>query len=410
MNNIVLLDLIDFEKKTTLDCLFMFANIILHMIINKKQILILDDIDKSKHNLIDMLNIEKINIFLNERYNIFLFIKSCINFNLLSIKYGLYNSNIDLTNYIYIHYYKKNVLLIPENTNINEISGDPVPFKEKFIFVKYSLNKHIFEDIYLEHSNFLLNEIYYDFKNTKYYFNILDFNETFHYPLDLLPNIILNQHLYKFTDNFYDSNFITEDKINIIYIHIDDKNIKCNYIKKDNHYFHIMNDNIFDFAVVSEKIEEEKVEELEEDNDVFINETITRDIVIETLDDILNTISKVDYKNLLERKYIETIKNHISINDKNIVISNTPDNNVVNYLKKNNYTIYFMNDQFNEEKSLNEFLVTRFCNNKFIGCLDETTINKDYHIRQLLEKNILQLLIDKNNLDKECIYCTSIEY
>jgi hypothetical protein len=409
MNNILLLDLSDFEKKTTLDCLFLFANIILHMIINKKQILILDDKDKSNHNLIDILNIEKINIFLNEKYNIFLFLKSFLNFNLLNVKYGLHGSNIDLTNYIYIHYYKKNVLLIPENTNINEMCGDPVPFKEKFIFVKYSLNKHIFEDVYLENGNFLLNEIYYDFKNMKHYLNILDFNETFHFPLDLLSNIVLNQDLYQFTENFYYNNFIKEDKINIIYIHIDDKNIKYNYVKKDNYYFNIINDNIFDFAVVSEKLEEEieEIEDVEEKED-FINENSIRDIVTETLDDIVNTIYKDDYKNLLERKYIDTIKNHISIKDKNIVISNIPDNKVIDYLKKNNYTIYFMNDQLNEDKSLNELLITRFCNNKFIGCLDETTINKDYYIRQLLEKNILQLLIDKNNLDKECIYYTCI--
>ena len=171
-----------------------------------------------------------------------------------------------------------------------------------------------------------------------------------------------------------------------------------------------MNDDRIDFAKISEKLEEEvEVEEEVKKEDVE-EENIIRDIVKETINDIINNIYKEDYKNVLERNYICTIKKHININDKNIVISNTNthENKVIDYLKKNNYKIYFMQDQTISLNDLNDFLITRFCNNKFVGCLNEVKKTKDYYIRQLLEKNILQLLIDKNNLDVECVYFSSI--
>jgi hypothetical protein len=293
--------------------------------------------------------------------------------------------------------------------------GDPAPFQEKFIFIKYSLNNQIYEDTYFEQDNFLSCEIKYDFKNMNCYFDMTNLNNDYNLPLDLLTNIVLNEDLYKFTENFYNSNFVKEDKINIIYIHIDDKNIdriRVCTIEKDECYIKRMNDDRIDFAKISEKLEEglEEVEQEKEDveKEDIEEENIIRDIVKETINDIINNICKQHYKNVLERNYICTIKKHININDKNIVISNTPDNKVIDYLKKNNYKLYFIQDQSNSLNDLNDFLITRFCNNKFVGCLNEVKKTKDYYIRQLLEKNILQLLIDKNNLDVECVYFSSI--
>ena len=396
MINIVQLNLNQFEKETPINSLFIFTNVILHMIKYKKKILILDDIDKYKSNLIDLLNIEKTNHFLNEKYNIFIFFKSTINFDLWNVRYGFPDNNIDLTNYIYIHFYKLNILCIPKHTNINEMLGDPAPYKKKFFFVKYYLNKHLFEDIYLEESSFLSDKIYYDFKNMSYYENDNvenNFENNFENIPTVLPNIVLNDRLYSFTENFFTKYFIKEDKINIIYI---DLLIK-NYNKKNDNSFKIAYDMI-DFAQVSEEIEQ-----LKEDTDTIdiTEENIEiHEVVINVIDDILEniivSIEKEDWKNTLERNYINTIEKHVNINEKNIIISETHNNNVIEYLKKNNYNLYFMKPEFKETNcinDLNDFLVTRFCNNKFIGRLEE---NNDYYYmrqRHLLGKDVIQILI-----------------
>jgi len=390
MINIVQLDLNQFEKETPINSLFIFTNVILHMIKYKKKILILDDIDKYKSNLIDLINIEKTNHFLNEKYNIFIFFKSSINFDLWNVRYGLPDNNIDLTNYIYIHFYKLNILYIPKHTNINEMLGDPAPYKKKFFFVKYYLNKYLFEDIYLEESNFLSDKIYYDFKNISYYQNN-DVENNFENIQTVLPNIILNDRLYSFTENFFTKYFIKEDKINIIYI---DLLIK-NYKKKNDYSFKIAYDMI-DFAQVSEEIEQVKEDtdtiDITEENKE-IHEVVTN-VIDDILENIIDSIQKEDWKNTLERNYINTIEKYVNINEKNIIISRTPNNNVIEYLKKKNYNLYFTKPQFKETNclnDLNDFLVTRFCNNKFIGCLEEN--NDYYYMRHLLGKDVIQILI-----------------
>lgn len=390
MINIVQLDLNQFEKETPINSLFIFTNVILHMIKYKKKILILDDIDKYKSNLIDLINIEKTNHFLNEKYNIFIFFKSSINFDLWNVRYGLPDNNIDLTNYIYIHFYKLNILCIPKHTNINEMLGDPAPYKKKYFFVKYYLNKYLFEDIYLEESNFLSDKIYYDFKNINYYHN--DYVENnFENIQTVLPNIILNDRLYSFTENFFTKYFIKEDKINIIYI---DLLIK-NYKKKNDYSFKIAYDMI-DFAQVSEEIEQVKEDtdtiDITEENKE-IHEIVTN-VIDDILENIIVSIQKEDWKNTLERNYINTIEKYVNINEKNIIISRTHNNNVIEYLKKKNYNLYFTKPQFKETNclnDLNDFLVTRFCNNKFIGCLEEN--NDYYYMRHLLGKDVIQILI-----------------
>jgi len=390
MINIVQLDLNQFEKETPINSLFIFTNVILHMIKYKKKILILDDIDKYKSNLIDLINIEKTNHFLNEKYNIFIFFKSSINFDLWNVRYGLPDNNIDLTNYIYIHFYKLNILYIPKHTNINEMLGDPAPYKKKFFFVKYYLNKYLFEDIYLEESNFLSDKIYYDFKNISYYQNN-DVENNFENIQTVLPNIILNDRLYSFTENFFTKYFIKEDKINIIYI---DLLIK-NYKKKNDYSFKIAYDMI-DFAQVSEEIEQVKEDtdtiDITEENKE-IHEVVTN-VIDDILENIIDSIQKEDWKNTLEGNYINTIEKYVNINEKNIIISRTPNNNVIEYLKKKNYNLYFTKPQFKETNclnDLNDFLVTRFCNNKFIGCLEEN--NDYYYMRHLLGKDVIQILI-----------------
>ena len=390
MINIVQLDLNQFEKETPINSLFIFTNVILHMIKYKKKILILDDLDKYKSNLINLINIEKTNHFLNEKYNIFIFFKSSINFDLWNVRYGLPDNNIDLTNYIYIHFYKLNILYIPKHTNINEMLGDPAPYKKKFFFVKYYLNKYLFEDIYLEESNFLSDKIYYDFKNISYYQNN-DVENNFENIQTVLPNIILNDRLYSFTENFFTKYFIKEDKINIIYI---DLLIK-NYKKKNDYSFKIAYDMI-DFAQVSEEIEQVKEDtdtiDITEENKE-IHEVVTN-VIDDILENIIDSIQKEDWKNTLEGNYINTIEKYVNINEKNIIISRTPNNNVIEYLKKKNYNLYFTKPQFKETNclnDLNDFLVTRFCNNKFIGCLEEN--NDYYYMRHLLGKDVIQILI-----------------
>jgi hypothetical protein len=264
--------------------------------------------------------------------NIRIILKSEINFNLLSVKYGNINkNNIDLTEYTYVHFYKKNILFIPDTVLLNEIKGDPIQYKEKNVIVNYSLNNIFYEDIYHELNGTLCENILYDFYSYKNYLhfdgNLLTNN---YIPFYFFKIIEFKNTYYDYTQHFFDKHFNNKDIINIIYINIDDTS---------------SSDNI----------------------------------------------------SILKQKYINEIKNNIYKEDKNIIITNKVDNSIIDYLKNNNYPVYFMEKEHVQNKEINlinTFLLTRFCNNTFIGYYDENNEKKfDYYIRQLLNENILQILI-----------------
>lgn len=332
MKRIVLVNLNKSNNVSLIDQFFYFIHLILKMMDEKKNIMIIDyNYDEENKDLF-LLNIINWNNHFFKEMNIHIILKSEINFNLLSVKYGNINkNNIDLTDYTYIHFYKKNILFIPKTVFLNKIKGDPIQYEEKKIIVNYSLNNILCEDIYNELNGSLCEIILYDFYDYKNYLhfdgNLLTNN---YIPFFLFENIKFKFTYYIYTQYFFNKYFNNSDIINIIYINIDDTP---------------SSDNI----------------------------------------------------SILEKKYINEIENNIYKEDKNLIITNKVDNSIIHYLKENNYPIYFMEKEYFQKEEIyliHTFLLTRFCNNIFIGYYEENNEKKfDYYIRQLLDETILQILI-----------------
>ena len=111
----------------------------------------------------------------------------------------------------------------------------------------------------------------------------------------------------------------------------------------------------------------------------------------------INNLTYLDYKDILSKKYIEYIEKYMEKNDFIFVLTSEIDNNVINYLIKNNYNYKVTEKQFYNERELNaiiDFLVGKLCNNIFIGCGNST-------FTQCIIKcinNVKNILFDLDNI------------
>lgn len=396
MENVLFVNLNFIVNKPIIQQLFYFIYTILNMIENKKNFLIVKYIHNyPNHFLLNLLDLNFTFTFLKDNYKIHIFFDKDFDFdfNLLRVMYGNEDNNYDLTSYVYIHYYRKNILFIPETINLNEIICDPSQYNDKYLTIKYSLNNVIMEDLYPEVGGFLNNDILYDFKNNinKCFDYISYCNNKKYIPFNVLSTLFFKEEFYLYTQYFYNNRFTNLDLINIIYIDLerDKKTFHTSFLQ------HISKTDFID--VVNNFYNEEEINDKEwkeEEKNENIISLITEDI-------IENILNSVNYNIILERKYIQFIEKYISKSEKNIIISNSYENSIIDYLKNNNYTNYVLENEFedNEEmNNLNTFLLARFCNNKFIGCYNDEEDKNSYNylFRQLLDEKVDQYLITKN--------------
>jgi hypothetical protein len=438
MDNILLVDVNKWKYLPIINQYFLLGCIFSKMIEEGKQILIIDyhEENNSKSFLLNIIDLDS--EILSKELGIYLFYKSKINFNLLSVTYGNSNEYIDLTNYIYILFYKKNTLFIPTTINFNEIKGDPIPYEKKKIFIEYSLNDIIFKDNYDEFEGFLNNIIYYDFYNyNKYYDYYSYFTKNTYILPDIIKIIKFHEKYYDYTNSFFNNQnrflletrtlggiplggilsknchtfsklgiqkSIKKEKINIINLKIENaykykKSKNSSFLMKTkNEYNEIVRDRIdfidvnLDVEDINEDLDLEFKMNSEECRKVVIDEYVSC-IIEDVVEKIINNISK----SIIEEKYINCIKKYIHSSDKNIIISNNDTNSVIDFLEKNNYKIYSLENK-EHNTNLNTFLLTRFCNNVYIDYSDENdkcidNISFDYMIRQFLDEKVEQFLI-----------------
>jgi hypothetical protein len=159
------------EKKTGLtNQVFAFITSILIAYKNNHKVVVfeafLNDFSKNKYTPIsEIFDINEINNFLKQKYNIIIADKYNIKFEIYSVKYGTEENNIDITEYIIKNFYKNNTLHIKKNTNFNDVNGDPCIGIKKKIFLNYKINDYLIEEVYEEN---LKNNISINFLNSKY--------------------------------------------------------------------------------------------------------------------------------------------------------------------------------------------------------------------------------------------------
>jgi len=328
--------------------IFSFINSIIIAYKNNEKVVIVDNFldDFSKQNytpISKIFNINKINIFLKKTYDIIIIDKYDVNLKINSIKYGTVDNNVDLTDYIIQNYYKNNVLCIKKDINFNSIKGDPCLNIKKNVFLNYTINDYLIDEIYQE---ILTNNISIDILNSEYK-NTFDWINT--YDKIMFENILINI--------YYNIDFIEKSK-NILQ--------KIDINKKIN--------------VIHLRIEDDAIQHWSK----------------------MNNMSMINFKTYIENKYINLIQKFISKTDENIILSHSINNNVVNFLKKNNYSCHF-NEKYFEDREKNaiiDLITTNYCNNIFIGNFNFKKLNGStfsYYIGKRLNNNIKKICID---LDK----------
>jgi hypothetical protein len=321
---------------------FVLINSIIDAYNKNERVLIVDyflnEIYKNEYTQIsNIFDIEKINHFLFNKYNILLFDKHNAKFELYNVRYGTSEITIDLTNYIKDNYLNNNVLFISKNTVFNDIHSDPVVNQLKNVFIKYKINEYIIEEIFDEN---LQNDICYDILNSECvlsnsswinFSNIDMFN-------DILCNIHYNISFIENSQNICQNlNLQLSNNINIIHLRLENDGIT--YWSK------------------------------------------------------MNSIDEIQFKNILEQKYINLIEKFIDKNDQTIILTSNPTtNNVIDFLSTNHYNFLLTSKIFNEREknAIIDFLISKCCNNIFIGNFNFINMNGSsfsYYISKMINNN-----------------------
>ena len=83
----------------------------------------------------------------------------------------------------------------------------------------------------------------------------------------------------------------------------------------------------------------------------------------------MNELSEMDFKNFIESKYISLIKRYLAITDFTIILTDSKQNSVFEFLKQSNYKFTTV-EKLYEDRELNaiiDLLVSSACNSTFIG-------------------------------------------
>ena len=306
-----------------------------------------------------ILNIPKINAFL-KKYNITLFDKNDTTFKLENVKYGINDKFINITKEVLDKFsnIEKNALNIPIGTNFNLIVGDPCFGVKKVIDFYYKLNDVDIHEIFNENFD---NKISFDilnanYKNTFGWINSYDKN-IFE---EILKNITFNDYFLELVTN--NTMIIQKENLNI-------NNLKWNVI-----HLRLENDAVNHWSK-------------------------------------MNNMDKEFFKKYIEDKYIEIVKKYVDKTDNTLILSDSIDNNVINYLKNNNYVYFFPDKNFINGRELNaivDLLFSEKCNNIFVGNFNISKLNGStfsYCISQKMNNNVKQILIDLDKItDDENIH------
>jgi len=308
-------------------------------------------------NIGDIVDLNSSNIFL-KKYNIILFDIFNFDFKIVKINYGLDNYSYDITSEI-IQLNINNVpkFYISKNINLNDIKGDPfeyykktffIPFNKnqsKKLYITYSINGIIFNEILNESDGYLKNNFLLDFTQEKKICPVYN-DGTFIFS-DILRNIVFNNIYVEKANEFIKS------KININ----NNKKINCIHLR----------------------LEDDAIEHWSKENKLDYN----------------------TYKPILENKYIQFIKKYIDKNIPTIILAHNYDNNVIKYLTENNYN-FIITPNFHPDRDVSAIIdlhIGQICNNICI-CVFESTFSLVLFTRACNNANFKNYLIcftDINN-------------
>lgn len=293
----------------------------------------------------NVLDLDKMNVFFKKKYNLILTDKYNFDFELLNVKYGIEDKQLDITETIKKKYYHNKKLFINKNTIFNNICGDPCFGVKKYVWVKYKLNNYIITDKYNENRNVLTKDI--DYTNENYIKSNMGWpSKSYDTFEDILTHLTYHKQFYHIS-NIQLSEVILTNKVNLIHLRIEKDAIK--------HWSK------------------------------------------------MNKMTEQDFKIKVENKYIELIQTYINKNDTTIILSSSFDNKVINFLDKNKYNHFTSkkNFKYRELNAVVDFIISKQCNNIFIGNFNFNGMNGSsfsYYIKKNLHSDIIYKYIDLDHI------------
>lgn len=328
----------------------------------RKKIIIIDNfysdysINDSGVCISKIFDIVRINNYL-KKYDVLIFDKYNVNFKINNVYYGFGDKVVNLTDKVIELFYKDNTLHIPKNTNLNSLCGDPCFGIQKILTIDYSLSSSnsVSESYnFVETFSEMLNkDIVFDIFNAQYKFTFGWIDQINRIMFDdILCNIHYNPIYQNISDKFFKNiNSYENNKINVLHLRLEDDAIK--------HWSK------------------------------------------------MNGMDELSYKNYIINKYIELIRTYVDKNDENIILSYFVDNEVIDFMKNNEYKYKFIekNNEGREVNAIIDLLISTKCNNIFIGNYNAKKLNGSsfsYYVSKKLVSNVKQILIDPDHItDKE---------
>lgn len=307
-----------------------------------------DDYSKEEFTKIsDIIDIDKCNEFLIDTYNIMLVDKYDANFELNTVKYGTKDYAVDITKYVKENFYKDNILNI--NTKI-VVSNFPSQYKDPKININYKINGYIIDEI-------MEQPVCIDIENSEYKNSFCDLRtihkvgraSTFEC---ILKNIHYNKNFVKLAESIfekfslsYEGEYKEKCKINVIHLRLEDDAIR------------------------------------------FWS----------------NEMGEKQFQTSLENKYIQLIKTYVPKNEEIILLSQTQNNAVVDFLSENGYKYRFSEKFFEsrEKNAIVDLLLSQKCNHIFIGAYNLVKVTGStysYYISNIINKDVMKVGFDIHNL------------
>jgi len=336
---------------------------------NKQKILIIDKfrLEPCTENMCyisEILDLNTLNLIL-KKFDIELVDSKNINFNLKKSTYGSEDKYFDITDEIKREFYSDNKISIPSRYSLNNLKGDPIVGVRKMLKIYYEFNDKEFID---EYDEYLFDGVNIDLNSPSVVQSWSEIDSLIKTQRPLFTYLIKNM---RFVDKFYKltDNIILTDK-NKDYIYIND----LNTLNRKINVIHLRLEKDMTFNMAGHNNMEEKV---------FITE--------------------------LERKYIELIKKYFNKNDIIYILSYELDNNVIKFLRDNNYEFYFTKKnlfEWREPHAIVDLLLSEKCTGTFIGNWQHHKSENmgstfSYVIDVRIKENIQRVFIDLYDITKE---------
>ena len=244
-----------------------------------------------------------------------------------NIKYGYNNLNIDIFDNLKYFINTNNQIIIPNSYSFSEINKLLLD-----IFTNYNIT--------LENNDCKLN-LEYKLDNV---------SNTISYPIfnhKLEKDIVIN------FDNIQEYSFSVKCYTELFY------NIRTN-IKFKNYY----SDTIVKYFI------DENINTKQNINCIHLR--LENDAICAWAE--ILKISELEMINLIEQKYITNIVQNIKKDDLTIILSSNYNNNVIKFLKENNYNFITTPSwsEFRDISAIYDLHVADYCNNTFIGMFESS--------------------------------------